>query len=198
MNFAERPILKHVSEPNPKFHSYQVDFVSCYTFHRQLDVITEGWLPKFYFNSDITKYKKSLTPLFCLSHPKSIFWEKIIGSTKWSACFQVNFENGFLCLVYSLFRKAKLWRKHCNILSCNKWAVLEDKCNFMSMRLNIYFPDDLVYLCSFPHWAFSFCASLHLQAFCSPVLSVFCDVTKKQRVWGQIFHYIPQQECRGT
>lgn len=68
--------------------------------------------------------------------------------------FQVNFENGFLSLVYSLFRKAELWQKHCDILSCNKWAVLEDKCNFMSMRLNIYFPDDLVYLCSFPHWTF--------------------------------------------
>lgn len=34
----------------------------------------------------------------------------------------------------------------------------------MSMKLNIYFPDDLVYLCSFAHWAYSFCASLQLQA----------------------------------
>lgn len=114
--------------------------------------------------------------------------------------FQVNFENDFLCLVYNLFRKAELWWKHCDILGCNKWAVLKDKCNSMSVKLNIYFPDDLMYLCSFPHWVFSFCVHPFISKllFCKSVISVFCDVTKKQRVWGQIFHYISQQECQGT
>lgn len=123
--------------------------------------------------------QESLPDTFFLPAPP--FWNKLWDLWNGLPVFLIHFENGFLWQVYNLFKKAELWWKHCDILNCNKWAVLEDKCNFMSAKLNIYFPDDLVYLCSFPHWAFSFCASLHLQAtFCSPVISVFCDVTESK------------------
>ena len=106
--------------------------------------------------------------------------------------FQVNFENDFLCLVYNLFRKAELWWKHCDILGCNKWAVLKDKCNSMSVKLNIYFPDDLMYLCSFPHWVFSSFGFMKFWKQCVfPVIEdmhqhLFCTFTKVQTLVKRI------------
>lgn len=70
MNFAENSVLKCVFAA--KSHALQLtkaDCMTCYIFLRQSDVITEGWLPEFYFSSDIAKCKKSLPDTFLLPVP---------------------------------------------------------------------------------------------------------------------------------
>ena len=70
MSSADRPVLKHVSTARSQVSQYQSWLcMTCYIFHRPLDAITEGWLPSFYFNSDMTKRNKSLTDTFILSAP---------------------------------------------------------------------------------------------------------------------------------
>lgn len=151
------------------------------------------------------KCKKSLPDTFPLwpPHPKNHHFETNSGIYKmYCLCSELIWRVAFYGW-FTILRKARLWWKHCDILSCDKRSVLEDRCSFVSGNLNIYFPRWFNVSLFLSTLSFSFghpCISRLLFFFFFFVALLYqCFVMlQKSKVWGQIFHYIPQQECQGV